>query len=189
MKMKQILLFTSLMLCVYAQAQQQETNDITYDVFPARYKTLPTNIANSAEFPINKKFTIKLSTSDSIHFDFSTIHFERYNGSFNYGDLASNFSKDSTKNGTLEMYFCIGIRGLKQAPGDRSARVLLVMKNRTGIDLAYDVETQKKIHSKKYVPDTNSGVEAGTIAIEKWDDMLNDIRLSNFRIKETSKKK
>jgi hypothetical protein len=187
--MKQILLFTSLMLGVYAQAQQQETNDITYDVFPARYKNLPTSVANSAEFPIHKKFTLKLYTTDSIHFDFSTIHFERYKETFNYADLASNFSKDSAKNGTLEMYFCSGILGLKQAPGDRSARVVLVMKNKTGVDLAYDVEIQKNIHTKKYRPDTNSGVEAGTIAIEKWDDMLNDIRLSNFRIKDTSKKK
>jgi hypothetical protein len=187
--MKLILLFASLWLGVYAQAQQQETNEISYDVFPARYKNLPTSVANSAEFPINKKFTIKLYTTDSIHFDFSTIHFERYNVSFNYADLASNFSKDSTKNCTLEMCFCIGILGLKQAPGDRSARVVLVMKNKTGVDLAYDVETQKKIHTKKYVPVTNCGVETATIAIEMWNDMLKDIRLSNFRIKDTSKKK
>jgi hypothetical protein len=165
-------------------AQQRDTNVVLYDVFPALYKTLPTTVANSFEFPINKKFTIKLYTTDSIHFDYSVIEFEKTDG-VNYSDLPRYFSNDGTRQGTIEIYFTIGINGEYQPPGDRSARVVWVMKNRTEFDLSYDIETQKKLWSKDFKPAVNSGVDAGAIAIEKLEEMLNDMRLSNIRIKGT----
>lgn len=107
----------------------------------------------------------------------------------NYEDLPKYFNDDGTKNGTIEIYFCVGINGEYQPPGDKSARVVWVMKNWTEFDLMYDIETQESFFNKKFKPTTNSGVKAGAIAIEMWSEMLNDMRLSNIRIKETSQKK
>jgi hypothetical protein len=183
--MKLITLFVMLIVTTPLLAQQRDTTVVLYDVFPALFKNLPTTATNSVEFPINKKFTIKLHTLDSIHFDYTVISFERFNSTINYADLHLNFSEDSSENGTIEIYFAIGINGEYQPPGDRSARVVWVMKNLTEFDLSYDIETQKKLWSNDFKPAANSGVDAGAIAIEKLEGMLNDMRLSNIRIKGT----
>jgi hypothetical protein len=186
--MKQLILVTFLMMSVFANAQEKDPDFVAYDVFPVIFENLPTSKENSFDFPINKKFTIKLHTTDSIHFDFSVIEFEKTDG-VNYSDLPRYFSNDGTRQGTIEIYFTIGINGEYQPSGDTSARVVWVVKNWTEFDLMYDIETQESFFNKKFKPTTNSGVKAGAIAIEMWNEMLNDMRLSNLRIKETSQKK
>lgn len=181
--MKQIILVTFLMMSVFANAQEKGPDFVAYDVFPAIFENLPTSKENSFEIPVNKKFTIKLHTTDSIHFEFSVIRFERYPEPINYEHLASHFSDDYTTNGTIEMYFCVGVGDKKQIAGYGTTRIVLAMKNRTDFDLAYDLEIQKNIFSKNFKPETNSGLSAGALEVEMWQDMLNDIRLSNFRIK------
>lgn len=182
--MKLISLFFLLITGMFAMAQQEQTNAMLHDVFPALYKNLPTSVANSFDFPVNKKITIKLHTTDSIHFQYSVIGFEK-TGVINYADLPAYFSKDDTNNDTIEIYFCCGIRGKKQPLGDTSGRVVLVMKNRTALNLTYDIETQKKVLSKDFKPAASALAKGDTISIEMWENMLYDIRLSNFRIKET----
>lgn len=167
-------------------AQDVEGDVIIFDIFPEMYKTLPTNVSNNFEFPFNKKFTIQLVTEDSIHYNYRVIEFERQNKAINYSELSKYFKTKPETNDILELFFCIGVDGDNPPLGKQQAKNVLVVKNWTDLDLTFDMGIQKNIHSKKFLPVIRSTVANGAITLETWEAMLNDIRLSNFRIQSNN---
>lgn len=156
---------------------------------PQMYQNLPTVVANSFTIPISKKFTIKLHPKGYMYFDYTVTNMDTLNNNFiDVTGIDSMFSLIETKYGTIDIYFGLGIYGKKLPFGNISAGTVLAMKNRTDFDLDYDVEIRKKKAINKFVTTPNKGIDAGVIAIEKWEGMIHYIRLSNFRIKDKSKK-
>lgn len=148
--------------------------------FIAFAQDLPTKPANGFAFPIGTKFTIKLHPTDSIHFDYSIIEFEKFQDNIDIWDNDKLF-KETGEEGTIEFYFCLSRSTDEQK--DKNMNVLLIMKNRTRYTLSYvsDIQTKKNGQFKET---SNVGILSGAKATEMWPYMIYEIGLRDFKRKK-----
>lgn len=146
--------------------------------FCTKAQDLPTIAANGFAFPINTKFTIKLTAIDSLKFNFSIIEFEQFNktiDSYNKKDLFNETGMDST----ITFYFCTGTYGDTEKERNDNMQILLLMKNYSQIPLKYSSEIQRKKNGK-FESTSNIGSFPGAIGTEMWPYMIYMIGLHDF---------
>lgn len=142
---------------------------------------LPTEPSNGFSFPLGTKFTIKLHPIDSVNFDYSVIAFESFT------DIVDTrktllFEEKVDVNGTIEFYFCVSTTGENDKEKKKNMQVLLVMKNRTEFNLQYNSDIQIE-EDDDFISTSNIGTYSGAEGIELWPYFINQIALSEFRIR------
>lgn len=142
---------------------------------------IPSKPANGFSFPLGCKFTIKLTAIDSVNFNYSVIAFEEFRKTihtFEHDSLFSVRGQDST----VEFYFTLGTHGNSPEEKKKNMRVLLVMKNYSGIKLKYNSEIQRT-EDGEFETTSNVGIYPKAKGTEMWPYRILAIGLNSFRKK------
>jgi len=146
---------------------------------------LPTKPANGFSFPLGSKFTIKLTNTDSLDYNYSIIAFEPFQKIVNSREFDTLFTKDGEEN-TITFYFCLGTYGDTEEEKEKNTKVHLLMKNYSKKAFNYTSEIQIK-EDGEYEPTSNIGSYPNAIGNEMWPYMIYFIGLKEFREMEFNK--
>jgi hypothetical protein len=160
--MKRILTFSFLSIGLLINAQE-----------------LPTIPSNGFAFPLGSKFTIKLSSVDSVNYDYSIIAFEPFDEVVNIMEN-DNLFDSSGKDSTMTFYFCLGTFGEAEDANEDNLKVLLIMKNYSKLALKYTSEIQR-VADGGFEATSNVGTHPGAVGTEMWPYMIYMIGLTEFR--------
>lgn len=141
---------------------------------------LPTESANGFAFPIGTKFTIKLYPTDSIHFNYSIIEFEKFHETVDTWNN-DNLFKEKGQDSTIEFYFCVGTSGKTKKEKEDNMKVLLLMNNRTKYTLSYTSDIQT-MEDGEFKETSNVGTFSGAKGTEMWPYMIYQIGLHDFKL-------
>lgn len=164
--MKKIFLWPLLMtICIVSNAQ-----------------TFPTLPNKDKKVQIGTKVVFKLVPTDSAIYDISILSeepFETIIDMYHYDSLFTDTSIDSV----LVCYFCIGTYGKTEKERTKNMKVVLLIKNKSSYNLAYDSEI-RTVEYGDFEKTSNVGCFAGATTMEQWPYMIYTIGLSNFRKSE-----
>jgi hypothetical protein len=142
---------------------------------------LPSLPANGFSFPIGSRFTVKLHSIDSIHFDYSIVAFEAFEEIVDTWDNDHLFEEEGEE-GTIEFFFCLGTRGKTEKEREENMQVLLIMKNRTKHALYYYSDIQMEVEGE-FKETSNAGTFPGVKSMEMWPYAVYQIGLHDFRLR------
>ncbi len=144
---------------------------------------LPAESVNGFSFSLGTKFTIKLTPTDSVNFNYSIISIEPFQKTVDISDNDHLFEKQGDDN-TIVFYFCPGTYG--KMPGNVSFMpILLLMKNYSKYNLSYTSEVQR-VENGEYEPTSNIGTSPNVKSIEMWPYIIHSLTLKEFRLYKES---
>lgn len=127
---------------------------------------------NSIEFPINSKFTIKVTKIDNLNFKYSILKVEPFEKKLELWNTEDLFEENGEKE-TIEFYFC----------EIENKNVMLVMQSRSKYSIKFKSEIQTEEDGEfKEIP--NVGTHKGSKTTESWAKKTYKIRLSKFELKK-----
>ena len=130
------------------------------------------NVFNIA---LNQKIILKVTQKSPTEFEFTELEREPFDKIVDVWDNDDALSISGNKE-TIEFYFC-----QSQDLGHEST--VLIMKSRSKFSLQFDTEIQKTENAKfEKVP--NVGTHTNSKTQESWGYKINQIRISNFRLKK-----
>lgn len=130
---------------------------------------------NSFYIAFKQKIVVEVTQKNATEFEFTPIKKEPFNKIIDPWDNDDVISKSGKKE-TIEFY-------LFQAQEEGSESTILLVKNRSKFSFQFDTEIQNSENSKfKLVP--NGGTHTNSKTQETWEWKINQIRISNFRLKK-----
>jgi len=139
------------------------------------FLSLTNDNGNVFNIPLNQKIILKVTQKSSTEFEFTEVEREPFDKIVDMWDNDDALSISGNKE-TIEFYFC-------QAQDLGHESTALIMKSRSKFSLQFDTEIQKTENAKfEKVP--NVGTHTNSKTQESWGYKINQIRISNFRLKK-----
>ncbi|MBP4141898.1 hypothetical protein J3S90_08790 [Flavobacterium sp. P4023] len=129
------------------------------------------NIAIGIEFPINTKFTIKVTKVDELNFKYEILKTEPYNKKLDMWNTENLFNENGETE-TIEFYF---------AETTNNSNIL-VMQSRSKYSIKFKSEIKTE-ENGEFNEIQNVGTHKGSKTTESWAKKTYKIRLSKFELK------
>ncbi|MES2574907.1 MAG: hypothetical protein V4572_08185 [Bacteroidota bacterium] len=128
-------------------------------------------------FPINTKFTIKLTPNTAGYFDYSVVKVENYDKVIGNWDDEKVF-EDKGENETIEFCFCLE----KDWNDNQKTNTMLLLKSRSKYSFKFKTEIQTE-KDGEFKENFNLGAHARSITSDRWAKKTLKIRISRFEKK------
>ena len=129
-------------------------------------------LTNEIEFPINTKFTIKVTKIDDLNFKYSILKVEPFNKKLEMWNT-ENLFEENGENETIEFYFA----------ETENKNVMLIMQSRSKYSIKFKSEIQTE-ENGEFKEISNVGTHKGSQTTESWAKKTYKIRLSKFELKK-----
>ena len=130
------------------------------------------NLTNEIEFPINTKFTIKVTKVDELNFKYEVLKTEPYNKKLEMWNTENLFNENGETE-TIEFYFAVTTNNNN----------MLVMQSRSKYSIKFKSEIQTE-ENGEFNEIQNVGTHKGSKTTEIWAKKTYKIRLSKFELKK-----
>ena len=139
------------------------------------FLSLTNDNGNVFNIEFKQKIILKVTQKSSNEFELTEVKREPFNKIVDVWDNDDALSKSGKKE-TIEFYFC-------QAQENGQESTALIMKSKSKFSFQFDTEIQKTENAKfEKVP--NVGTHTNSKTQESWGYKINQIRISNFRVKK-----
>jgi hypothetical protein len=127
---------------------------------------------NQIEFPINTKFTIKVTKIEDLNFKYKILKAETINRKLEMWNT-ENLFEENGETETIEFYFA----------ETENKNVMLVMQSRSKYSIKFKSEIQTE-ENGEFQEIQNVGTHKGSKTTESWAKKTYKIRLSKFELKK-----